>query len=89
MIAFRANDGSILWQTRTTGPVKMSPIVAGGKVYFGDIAGMLYALDAKTGAVRTAIPSDKPYATSPPVIIGSTLFIANSDTIKAIPLDKL
>jgi outer membrane protein assembly factor BamB len=89
MIAFRASDGTVLWQTRTAGAVKMSPIVARGNVYFGDIAGMFYALDAKTGAIRTAIPSGKPYTTSPPIIVGGTLFIANNDTVKAIPLDKL
>jgi len=89
MIAFRASDGAILWQMHTTGPVKMSPLIAGGKVYFGDTVGMFYTLDAKTGAVRGAIPSDKPYATSPPIIIGGTLFIANNDTVKAMPLNKL
>jgi hypothetical protein len=39
--------------------------------------------------VHGAIPSDKPYATSPPIIIGGTLFIANNDTVKAMPLNKL
>jgi outer membrane protein assembly factor BamB len=89
MIAFRAGDGQVLWQTHTTGPVKMSPVVSGGKVYFGDTAGILYALDAKTGAVRSAIPFDRPFSTSPPVIVGGTLFVAGNDTVRAMPLAKL
>ncbi|HTA38984.1 MAG TPA: PQQ-binding-like beta-propeller repeat protein, partial [Candidatus Acidoferrales bacterium] len=89
MYAFRASDGHILWQTHTTGPVKMSPVIAGGKVYFGDSAGTFYALDAKTGAIRGAKPYDKPYGASPPVIIGGTLFVANGDTIRALPLNGI
>jgi outer membrane protein assembly factor BamB len=89
MIAFRAADGRILWQMHTTAPVKMSPVIAGGKVFFGDTVGMFYVLDAKTGETLQAVPYDKPYATSPPVIVGGTLFVANNDTIRAFPLNKL
>lgn len=88
VIAFRASDGQILWQFRATAPVKMSPIVYDGKVLFGDNAGVFFALDARTGAVRSAVPYDKPYTTSPPIAIGKTLFVANTDTVRAIPLSS-
>jgi outer membrane protein assembly factor BamB len=89
MVAFRASDGRILWRMHATGPIKMSPVIAGGKVYFGDTAGTFYALDAKTGAILGAKPYDKPYTASPPLIVGSTLFVANNDTIRALPLNGI
>ncbi|HTX59654.1 MAG TPA: PQQ-binding-like beta-propeller repeat protein [Verrucomicrobiae bacterium] len=89
MIAFRASDGTIRWQMHTMGPVKMSPLVYRGKLYFGDTAGMFYVLDAATGTPLAAYPYGKPFTTSPPLVVGGTLFVADTDTIHAIPLSKL
>ncbi|HUQ23008.1 MAG TPA: PQQ-binding-like beta-propeller repeat protein [Gaiellaceae bacterium] len=51
VIAFASGFGKIRWRTRI-GPTESSPLVADGRVYVGDWRGRVYALDAKTGAVR-------------------------------------
>jgi outer membrane protein assembly factor BamB len=89
LAAFRARDGRMLWTIHTAGPVKMSPIVYDGNVYFGDTAGVLYKLDARTGAVRDAYPYERPFTTAPPIIVGETLFIPNTDALFAIALNRL
>lgn len=89
IVAFSARNGRILWSAHTSGPVKMSPLVVGGDVYFGDTAGMLYRLDAKTGVTEAAWPFAKPFTAAPPLVIGKTMFISNTDTIYAFPLHDL
>jgi outer membrane protein assembly factor BamB len=51
VIAFASGFGKIRWRTRI-GPTESSPLVADGRVYVGDWRGRVYALNAKTGAVR-------------------------------------
>ncbi len=89
LIAFAARTGHVLWKRPMRGPIKMSPLVYRGSVYVGDSAGVLYKLDARTGAVRSAWPYAKPFTTAPPLIVGGTLFIADTDQIHAIPLNKI
>src|SRR5262245_6893012 len=42
---------AVKWIATTAGDVSATPAVAGGAVYFGDFGGMLWKLDAETGAV--------------------------------------
>jgi outer membrane protein assembly factor BamB len=86
LFAFDAASGHVLWHTHLSGPVKMSPVVANNSVYFGDTSGVFYRLDAHTGDVRAAVPFDRPYTTSPPVILGRTLFVTNTEYLRALPL---
>ncbi len=49
------NTGAILWQTKANGPIESSPAYADGAVYFTaeePTTGMVYKLDAATGAVQ-------------------------------------
>ncbi|MBV8490046.1 MAG: PQQ-binding-like beta-propeller repeat protein [Candidatus Eremiobacteraeota bacterium] len=85
-VAFRASDGRILWSVRTSGPVKMSALIDGKDVYVGDTSGVLYRLDARSGAVRAALLFDRPFTPAPPLIVGKTLFVANTDYLRAVPL---
>ena len=86
IIAFDDASGRIRWRFHTAGPVKMSPVVANGRLYAGDTAGMLYTLDANTGALIEIREFKKPFTTSPPVIAGNKLLIANGTTVDALPL---
>ncbi len=43
---------SVAWTLTTTGDVRSTPVVAEGTVYVPDSGGTLWAVDAKTGAVR-------------------------------------
>lgn len=89
LVAFDANSGAVRWSLHTLAPVKMSPVVSDGSLYFGDTVGMLYVVDARTGGIRYLDSMKSPFTTSPPVIVGRTLVIANGDRILAIPLADL
>jgi outer membrane protein assembly factor BamB len=67
----------------------MSPVVKGDAVYFGDTAGIFYRVDRKTGHIIHASSYLQPFSTSPPVIVGDTIFVANGRTVVAAPLDEI
>lgn len=43
--------GAELWRFPTGGPVRLAPTIAEGRVYFGSDDGVVYALDATSGAL--------------------------------------
>jgi outer membrane protein assembly factor BamB len=89
MIAFEASSGKILWNLRTWANVKMSPVVAQGRLYFGDISGILYAVDAKDGTVIHTSSFLQPFSSAPPLIVGDTIFVAVGPIIVATPLENV
>ena len=84
--AFDAQSGRVLWRFPTSAPVKMSPVVVDGVVIFGDTAGMLYAVERKSGQLRHVESYRSSFSTSPPIVAGSTIYIANGTQVMAIPL---
>ena len=86
IIAFDANTGKVRWRFHTSGPAKMSPVVANGRLYIGDTVGMLYTLDARTGNLLEIREFKKPFSTSPPIVAGKKLLVANGMSVNAIPL---
>ncbi len=84
LLAFDATTGKIRWRFRSLAPIKMSPIIAADRLYVGDTAGILYALVARTGSIYTTRHFAKPFTTSPPVLMGDSLFIANDTTLYAL-----
>jgi outer membrane protein assembly factor BamB len=85
VIAFDERTGRVLWTVRTVGPVKMSPVVVDQRVIFGDTTGILYSVERRNGVLRHTTSFKDPFSTSPPVIVGETLLIANGRYIFAIP----
>jgi polyvinyl alcohol dehydrogenase (cytochrome) len=69
------------WVATTAGDVSATPAVVHGSVYFGDFGGMLWKLDAETGATiwshsvpdYTGIAGD--YARTSPSVAGNTLVV--------------
>jgi len=49
-IAVRASDGKTVWKKSLPARAESSPLVVRGRMYFGDEAGSLYALDTKDGS---------------------------------------
>jgi outer membrane protein assembly factor BamB len=86
LIAFDAATGKVRWSLRTAGPVKMSPVIKNGRVYVGDTVGMFYVIDSSSGKLLKIQPFKKPFTTSPPVIVGDTLFVVNGEAVQAVPL---
>ncbi|HMF99239.1 MAG TPA: PQQ-binding-like beta-propeller repeat protein [Vicinamibacterales bacterium] len=74
---------AVKWTATTAGDVSATPAVVDGAVYFGDFGGMLWKLDAETGAViwshqvsdYTGIPGD--IARTSPSLAGSTLVVGD------------
>ena len=71
------------WVSTTAGDVSATPAVVNGAVYFGDFGGMLWKLDAETGAVLwshqvsdyTGIAGD--IARTSPSVAGNTLVVGS------------
>lgn len=89
VIALREQNGKRLWSFRTSGPVKMSPVIKGDTVYFGDTAGIFYRVDRRTGRLLHATSYLQAFSTSPPVIVGDTVFVAMGNIVMAVPIDEI
>ncbi len=85
LVAFSAN-GTILWKFGTLAPVKMSPVVYHGNLYFGDTVGLLYVLNARNGSLHYIRAFDQSFSTSPPIVVGNTLLVADGTDVNAIPI---
>jgi len=87
--AFDSATGSIRWIIKTAAPVKMTALLAGGNLYFGDEAGDLYVVRAADGSVEQMLKFPYYFTCSPPIIAGNMLFIGNGRSIYALRLDRL
>lgn len=86
VVSFDAATGKVRWRFRTSGPVKMSPVIMKGRLYVGDTVGLLYTLDARNGNLLEIRAFKRSFTTSPPIIAGNKLIVANTTTLQAIPL---
>jgi outer membrane protein assembly factor BamB len=89
LVAFNATSGAIRWRAATVAPIKMSPVVLGRCVFAGDTSGLYYAFDSISGTLIRTRMFDAPFATSPPVIVGRTTYVANGTKIYAFPTRSL
>lgn len=67
MLALDATSGDIRWRYSTQGWIWSSPALVDGKLFFGDLAGYFYALDADKGTLVWSEPlqADGPIAGTP------------------------
>lgn len=94
LFAYSVAGGRLLWKAPVSAKVKGAPAVAQGRVYFGDIAGFLHVLDARTGdPLRLPQGKDLPplrlggslggirgaLAPGGPVVINQDIFVASQD----------
>jgi outer membrane protein assembly factor BamB len=86
LIAFDAATGKVRWTFDTVAPVKMSPVIANGRLYVGDLVGLLYTLDARTGKALEVRGFHEPFTVSPPIIAGNKLIVANGTSVNVLPL---
>ena len=84
---------ALKWAAATAGDVSATPAVVNGAVYFGDFGGMLWKLDADTGAVIWSRPvSDYSgiagdIARTSPALAGNTLIVADLRAPNMIGID--
>lgn len=90
MHAIDAPSGMLVWQRQTRGAVKGGIVEVDGTIYFGDLGGYLWALDATTGRVIGDKQMRTPFNVGSPIVVGETLIIgSDSGSIIAIPLEDI
>jgi outer membrane protein assembly factor BamB len=88
--ALDAASGILAWEAPTRGAVKGGMVDVDGIVYFGDLGGYLWALNAKTGQVVGDKLMHTPFNVGSPVVVGKTLIIgSDSGSVIAVPLASL
>jgi outer membrane protein assembly factor BamB len=73
-----STNGTLKWTFATGGPIRSSPAVYNGRVYFGSRDGYIYALDADTGAKLWALQTGG-WVDSSPVIVGGVVYCGSND----------
>ncbi len=90
MHALDAGTGSLLWKTQTHGEILGGIVDVDGTIYFGDLGGYLWALNARTGAVIGDVDEGTPFNVGSPVVDGQTLIIGSrGGTVIAVPLEVI
>lgn len=73
-----AGTPELAWTFKTEDAITSSPVVGGGKVYFGSGDYKIYALDAATGEERWSFATED-IVEAPGLLLDGTLFIGSSD----------
>ncbi|MBV9027528.1 MAG: PQQ-binding-like beta-propeller repeat protein [Candidatus Eremiobacteraeota bacterium] len=90
MHAMDATTGMVAWERKTRGAVKGGIVALDGAIYFGDLGGYLWALDAKTGNVIGDKQMHTAFNVGSPIVVGQTLIIgSDSGAVIAIPLEQI
>lgn len=87
MHAIDPATGAVKWRAQTHGPVKGGIVDVDGVLYFGDLAGYLWALNDSTGALIGVKDMHLPFNVGSPIVAGKTLIIGSrGGTLVAVPL---
>lgn len=82
--------GALLWRRRVNGPVKGGMVGIDGSVYFGDLGGNLWALDAANGNVEGVLHTGTPFNVGSPIVVGGSLIIGSvTGAVEAVPLARI
>ena len=90
MHALDTVTGRAIWECKTHGPVKGGSVLVDGVLYFGDLHGYLWAVNAKTGAVVGDEKMPSGFNVGSPIAVGRTLVIGSrTGSIYALPLREI
>ncbi len=90
MFALDAVTGKELWTLTVEGPVKGGVVASDGTIYFGDLAGYFWAVDARSGAVKGKTKMIDGFNVGSPIIVGSSLIVGTATGyVLAMPLRDL
>lgn len=88
--AIDTRNGRVLWKQQTYGAVKGAFTVRRGVLYFGDVSGYLWALDAHTGRRIGVKSMPTSFNVGSPIIVGKTLVIGSfTGSVYAVPLSAI
>lgn len=84
--AYDLKTGKKLWDFENE-MIKAPPVAKDGIVYFSNLEGFVYALDAETGEETGKVEVGQAIAPAGPVIINETMFMGSQDSyVYAVPL---
>jgi outer membrane protein assembly factor BamB len=90
MHAIDANTGRILWQAKTHAPVKAGMVAVDGVLYYGDLSGRLWAVNAKTGAFIGVKKMPSGFNVGSPIVVGQTIITGSrTGSVYAMPLSVI
>ncbi len=85
MYAVDTASGDVLWSVPTKGWVWGGPVVDAQTVYFGDLEGYFYALDAQSGEQKwPPVHPDGPVVGSPLVVDDRVVFTTEAGSVYAV-----
>jgi outer membrane protein assembly factor BamB len=85
-----ANTGKVRWHLRAAGPMKGGFVGVAGAVYFGDLGGYLWSVDAARGTVLGRLRMKDGFNVGSPIIVGKTLIIGSKKGyVFALPVDSI
>ena len=88
--AIDPDTGRLLWRRQVHGTVKGGIVARNGIVYFGDLQGYLWALDAASGRPIGVRRTKTSFNVGSPIIVGGSLIMgSNTGRISAIPLNSI
>lgn len=88
--ALDAKTGRILWRKQINGPVKGGFVVKRRVLYFGDLGGYLWALNARSGAQMGVKSMPTSFNVGSAIAVGKTLIIGSfTGSIYAVPLQDI
>ncbi len=92
MVALDTSNGEVLWRTPASNWVWSGPALVDDVLYYGDIGGIFYAVDAPTGTIKWQIQPDTadPRAITgrPLVVDGKVFFGSESGTMYAVDAEN-
>jgi outer membrane protein assembly factor BamB len=82
-----AASGRILWQRKTDAVVKGGMVALDGVVYFGDMGGYLWAVNASDGRTIGRLRENLQFRVGSPIIVNRSLIVGSREgTVVALPL---
>jgi len=88
--ALNARTGRVRWSLRVAGPVKGGLVVRDGILYFGDLGGKLWAVDAATGRALGNVQTDLTFNVGSPIVLNDSLIDGSAQgPVIAIALDDI
>lgn len=76
--------GGVAWTFETEGPVRSTPALGGGVLYFGSGDGSLYAVRADDGSLRWRFHAGAPVLSSPAITDRVVIFGDRNNTVRAL-----